>query len=361
MELQKIKILSWNTRGLGGVEKCNVVKNVIKESRCDVCCLQETKWNTDDPLCHAKALPNFFERRCAALLAIGSSGGTIISWKRSYTLVNSWTTTHTVSALLKQEATGATFIITSVYGPSADEVEPKRAFIQELRMVADLISHPWILLGDFNLTRWLTDRPGDLRGLSLMQLFNDLIRELEVEDVPLQNRAYTWCSKRPDPNFSKIDRVFLTPGWAIRFPLITLRALEMVVSDHCPLVLSCSQRSTSKKEPRWENFWFDFPEVKEKVSYIWCTGDLKSHIGLSGFYAKTESLHKELMAWHKSKFGKISQRLNLCKELILQYDKLEEHRPLHVQEFSTRQKLRQTVFELANIEEQRWLQRSRCL
>lgn len=359
MELQKIKVLTWNTRGLGDVEKCNVVKNVIKGSRCDICCLQETKWSSYDPSCHAKALPNFFDKYCASLLAIGSSGGSVISWKKNYSLLNSWTTAHTVSAVLRQEVSGGVFMVTSVYGPSADDMESKKGFLEELGRLSLLVQHPWILLGDFNLTRWLSDRPGVLRGLSLMTLFNDLIRYLEMEDVQLENRAYTWSSKRPQPNFSRIDRVFLTQGWSLRFPMISLRALEMVVSDHCPLVLSCCQRRPIKRELKWENYWFAYPEVRQMVVQTWEEGD--SNIGLAGFYARTTALHKKLRSWDKERFGRLAQRIELGRKAVLLYDRLEELRPLSQEEFKRRQGLRNTIFELANIEEKRWLQRSRCL
>lgn len=280
MNLQKIKILSWNTKGLGGMEKCNVVKNIIKEARCDICCLQETKWSTDDPSCHAKALPNFFEKRCASLLARGTKGGVIISWKRNYTLLNSWATLHTISALLKQESTGGTFLITAVYGPSIDDAAIKREFIKELRNLAVGVHHPWILLGDFNLVRWRTDRPGDPRGMSLMILFNDIIRDLEMVDVPLKNRAYTWCNKQPTPSFSKLDRILMSPTWSLHFPIITLNVLDMAVSDHCPLLLSCNQQRTTKKEAKWENFWFTYAEVHQMVNKMWGEGPLSMKVGL---------------------------------------------------------------------------------
>lgn len=250
---KSFKVLCWNARGLGADEKCNVIKNVIKESRYDICCIQETKWGVYDPRNHARVLPTFFERDCAILLARGTKWGTIISWKRCYSLINSWTITNKVSVVLKQESSGTLMIVTSVYEPSDDD-ELKKAFMQELSKLSALITYPWILLGDFNLVRRLTDRPRDPTSMALMSLFNDLIRDLEIINIPLTNRAYTWCSKRPVPTFSHTDRVFMTPGWAQRFPTIRLEALEMSVSDHCPLLLICGQRHTTKKEPKWENF-----------------------------------------------------------------------------------------------------------
>lgn len=335
-----------------------MVRNTIRESRCDICCLQETKWSSDDISIHARVLPNFFERRCASLLAVGTTGGVIIAWKRNYTLINSWTTPHSVSVVLKQEASGESFLITLVYGPSVED--QKRDFIDELRRLAGLVQLPWILLGDFNLTRWLTDRPGDLRGMTLMQLFNDLIRDLEVVDIPLNNRAYTWSSKTPQPSFSKIDRVFMSSGWILHFPILTLQALE-VVSDHCPMLLSCKQRQTTKVDPKWENLWLSYQEVGQMVEQTWQHGELSTQRGLKGFYAKTEALYKALLVWQKQKFGKIQEHISLSKQAILLYDKIEEARPLHSLEFARRQALRASVFELANVEERKWMQRSRCL
>ena len=39
----KIKMISWNVRGLNDPQKRLVVKNLLREWKCDVVCLQETK------------------------------------------------------------------------------------------------------------------------------------------------------------------------------------------------------------------------------------------------------------------------------------------------------------------------------
>lgn len=231
--------MSWNVRGLGDDSKCNVVRNTIREARCDVIGLQETKINERDLNYVSRALPSFFDKQIVSLAAQGSRGGCAIAWKRNYELQNCWTTRHTASAVLKQVQSGQTFVFTNVYGPSTTDGE-KMAFIEELRSLRSLIAHPWILLGDFNLVRWYTDRSASFRGYNLMCAFNDLIRDLELSDIDLQNRLYTRSNNRPEQTFSKIDRVFLTNQWMLACPSIKLKALEVAVSDHVPLVLNCS-------------------------------------------------------------------------------------------------------------------------
>ena len=41
--VMKIKMISWNVRGLNDPRKRLVVKNLLREWKCDVVCLQEMK------------------------------------------------------------------------------------------------------------------------------------------------------------------------------------------------------------------------------------------------------------------------------------------------------------------------------
>ena len=43
-----LKILSWNVRGLNDCRKRLIVKNLLREWKCDVICLQETKLTSMD-------------------------------------------------------------------------------------------------------------------------------------------------------------------------------------------------------------------------------------------------------------------------------------------------------------------------
>ena len=206
MLAKKIKILSWNCRGLGCPDKCNVVRNVVRESRCDVCMFQETKLNESGLNYVGRFLPTFFDQRCAFNHSIGTSGGVIIAWKKNFELLSSFSTRHTLTVRLMQPATGADFIITTVYGPSVEG--EKSEFIEELVNLMQQIHRPWIIAGDFNLVRWMIDRSGDYRNDPLMDMFNDFISQAGLVDIPIKNRSYTWSNKRPIPSFSKLDIMF---------------------------------------------------------------------------------------------------------------------------------------------------------
>lgn len=358
MNYKQFKLLLWNVRGLGSASKCGVVRNVIRRSRCHIVCIQESKWNTYDLAYVASVLPSYFEMRCVLLNAQGRSGGCIIAWKRDYELINCFVTKHTCSAILRQPRSGKNMHITTVYGPSEDN--EKILFMEEIRKLAELVQHPWMLVGDFNLVRWLVDHSGDMRGFGLMCAFNDLIRDFQLVDVPLENRKYTWSNKQPAPILSKIDRCLITPEWALQLLDISLQALEVIVSDHAPMLLQCKHRQQRKAPMRLKRFWLQYAYTAETVRTTWEDPIMEQGDVIKIFEKRMNAVHVAMREWHRKHFGQMNDQLQKCKESILNFDKKEEQGPLARGEFIQRQKLRETAYELSNNIELRWQQRSRC-
>lgn len=85
-----------------------------------------------------------------------------------------------------------------------------------------------------------------------MSAFNSLINDLALQDIQLENRNYTWSSKRPNPSFFKLDRILVTTDWTASYPIIKMRVMDMLVSDHVPLVLTCAKVQTRKAPMRIE-------------------------------------------------------------------------------------------------------------
>lgn len=292
---KKIKLMSSNVRGLGGDEKCNVVRNVIKNLRCDIVVFQETKCNRMDYAYAVHFLPSFFSNEMAYNLSINSAGGTIIAWKHSYQLLSSWSTRHTVSVRLRKLGSDMEFSVTNAYGPIANAL--KEDFVNELRLCAELNNHPWILLGDFNLTRWLVDRSSGNHSFALMDLFNGFISDAGINDIQLLNRSFTWTSKRPVPSFSKLDRVFVSSEWITAYPVVILEALELLVSDHTPLVLTCKGVQQQRRNVRMELFWFTYQMPKTMVQQVWGNLSETQEGSIAAFYDRVTLLQKALSLW----------------------------------------------------------------
>jgi hypothetical protein len=94
-------------------------------------------------------------------------------------------------------------MLINVYGPTSNNL--KDDFLTEIRMVACLHDLPWILLGDFNLLRDTSESTSYNPNIHRMIEFNDMIDDLDLNEIQLFDRSFTWSNKHPNSSFSKLD------------------------------------------------------------------------------------------------------------------------------------------------------------
>ena len=53
-------------------------------------------------------------------------------------------------------------------------------------------------------------------------------------------RQYTWTNSLLEPTYEKLDRVLMDSDWEIKYPMVSVRALECIeaLSDHAPILLN---------------------------------------------------------------------------------------------------------------------------
>ena len=76
-----LRLLSWNVRGLNNPQKREVCKNLLKEWRCDVVCLQETKLASSN-FVFVRSLWGSPFVDWAVLDAVQTSGGVLLVWDK---------------------------------------------------------------------------------------------------------------------------------------------------------------------------------------------------------------------------------------------------------------------------------------
>jgi hypothetical protein len=67
-----------------------------------------------------------------------------------------------------------------------------------------------MVTGDMNVTLRKTDRSNRQHTQYEMRSFQQIVNSLEFLDLQLQGRNYTWCNKRDEPSYVRLDR-FLYP------------------------------------------------------------------------------------------------------------------------------------------------------
>jgi hypothetical protein len=139
----------------------------------------------------------------------------------------------------------------------------------------------WFLLGDFNLIRHPENkrRPGG--NMNDMMIFNDIISHLDLIEIPLKIKAFTWSNMQQNVLLEKLDWVFTSSSWTNTFPNTMAFALSHVISDHVPYVTQMESSVSKSSVFRFENYWVSFPDFLPIVEYYWqlpCYRDNKALI-----------------------------------------------------------------------------------
>ena len=113
--------------------------------------------------------------------------------------------------------------------------------------------------------------------------------ELQLMELPLLDRMFTWSNKRDTPTLARLDRVLLKTTMSTTFPNTTLTSLTRPTSDHTPLVVTISTTVPKPNIFRFENSWLIHNDFLPSILPAWCAapgttdaaGDLASSLKAS--------------------------------------------------------------------------------
>jgi hypothetical protein len=92
-----------------------------------------------------------------------------------------------------------------------------------------------MIIGDFNFYRSLENRNrgggGDMQDV---MLFNEIINNLGLQEIPLKGRSYTWSNMQENPLLQQIDWCFTSMNWISNYPNTLLILMAIPTSDHIP-------------------------------------------------------------------------------------------------------------------------------
>lgn len=291
--------------------------------------------------------------------AIGTRGGIIVAWRSDRMHISDPILGEfCITVKARSLADNKTWMTTAVYGPQL--IPDKERFLLELSQLGPLIHLPWIVCGDFNLVTEATDNNRGRANRRLMNKFKHTISSLALKDMPLQGRRYTWTNEQEDPTLVKLDRLFFSPEWEDLYPISDLLALSSSVSDHCPLLLTCSSSAPRSNRFRFEHFWTRIPGFKEEVAKAWhWQGEVNAADPLLVLDLKLRNTAKALRSWGQRKQSALLLLLQVAHEIILWLDCAQEVWALFPDERRLRAFLKGRCLALASLEHVRLRQRSR--
>lgn len=338
-------ILVWNVQGLNKKSHRDSVRELIASTRPDIVCLQETKIQSLSTRILLSTLGAELDHH-VALPAQGTRGGVLIAWKGAVSHeITTRVDTYSTSVLF-QIAVGRQWWLTSVYGPQS--YSDKLEFMVELRVIRAACLGPWLLAGDFNLIYRAADKNNANLDRAMLGRFRRLLNDLELREIELLGRRFTWSNERSSPTLVKLDRAFCSMSWEDLFPNCILQSTAAGVSEHCPLLLALNSNITGKRHFQFESFWPTLPGFQETVSNAWqAVADQEPP--LQRLLLKLNATHRALQSWSQKTVGNVGLKLEQARELLHRLDMAQDGRELTQEEGWLRCQLKQQCLALASL------------
>lgn len=348
-------ILCWNVRGLNSRDRRDNVRTLVDSIRAMVVCLVETKLQTVNQWLVFSMLGMSFVDY-AFVPAANTRGGVLVAARSpEVQLSEPHVGCFSVTVAVKTDSADRWWL-TVVYGPQFES--EKALFLEELAAIRDQCPGPWAILGDFNLILDEADNNNGRINRRTMRQFRQCVAELQLLDLHLHGRRYTWNNEREIPTWVRLDRALVTLDWEEQYPDSHLQALGTDASDHCPILLQTNLRISSEPRFHFEPYWPKFSDYQAALLRGWrCEPGIQDPI--KRLDAMLKNLARELRSWAARRIGAIREQLLLAGEIILKYDQASDHRQLTETERAFRAKLKVKCLGLSSLERTMARQRAR--
>nr|KYP35677.1 Transposon TX1 uncharacterized [Cajanus cajan] len=325
----------------------------------DLLCIQETK-KENIPETLVKKLWGSGDCECAWSPSINTAGGLLCIWDPNKINVTSQFSGLGYLGLIGiVKESGDVVVMVNVYAPSEGGVR-KNLWDELMSCREDSSNSLWCMVGDFNSIRSLEERVGLASGMYAVTdiaMFNGFIQLMEMEDVPLAGRKFTWY--RPNGAVkSRIDRVLVSKEWSMRWPCASQLVLNQGISDHCPILMRNDGADWGPKPFRIFNSWLQREEIKKMVTKEW--SDLVV-LGWAAFRLKEKIklLKHKIKAWVNETLAGMGSTAQGVMDELNKLDRIEECRELSEDERDRKMQLQQSFWEIAIREESQLAQKSR--
>jgi hypothetical protein len=245
--------------------------------------------------------------------------------------------------------------LVAIYGAAQPEFKEK--FLTELLQTCSKVSLPLLVGGDFNIIRNPSEKNNDNYDDRWPFLFNAVIDGLNLREIEMSGRKFTWANSRSVPTYEKLDRVLANTEWEQRFPLVTVDALTREISDHTPILLNTGENVIRGGQPefKFELSWFLQEQFIETVTRVWESVNYGA-TPMKKWQNKIRRLRKFLRGWAKNVNGSFKREKD---ELFRITDKLDlkvESQLLSQQELDLKQSVKERITQLLRREEIKWFQ-----
>uniref|UniRef100_A0A2N9FUW6 Reverse transcriptase domain-containing protein n=1 Tax=Fagus sylvatica TaxID=28930 RepID=A0A2N9FUW6_FAGSY len=250
------------------------------------------------------------------------------------------------------------WMYTGVYGSNVDR--ERSLMWDELTGIRNWWGVPWCVGGDFNVVRFPSERMGSVGFSPAMYDFSDFISDHGLIDIPLSGGNFTWSNNRDVVSMSRIDWFLYNADWEEGFITISQKRLVRLTSDHFPIMLDCGSIPRGRWPFRFENIWLKAEGCLERVRNWWGSYQFSGNASFV-LANKMKALKGDIKKWNEDEFGHVTMKKNMMMVDLRELDKVEELRPLSVDEKSKKEITIVKLDKLFLMEEISWRQKSQAL
>lgn len=178
---------------------------------------------------------------------------------------------------------------------------------------------PLVIVGDFNLIMRMEDKNNSNVNRGLMTAFRRFLSEVQLKDMYLHGRRYTWSNEQQNATMVKLDRVLYNEQWNTAFPNCLLQGLSTSALDHCPLILVTNNSFKPCRQFRFENMWTKWDGFQDTVQSAWTSVNYTEDEFLS-LNKKLTATAKALKAWSSRRCSDLKLCSAIVSELVLRLD-----------------------------------------
>jgi hypothetical protein len=144
-----------------------------------------------------------------------------------------------------------------------------------LRHIAWMEPMPWVCLGDFNEILSANEKYGGRRRQrGVMENFQKTLEACGLSDLGYKEPKYTWNNGHEGAEFTKerLDRVVANGSWGEMHHGLEVTIRVTLCSDHLPIIVTLSDRSSMPKRPRnfrFEGSWELHAKCRDIIANSW--------------------------------------------------------------------------------------------
>lgn len=175
---------------------------------------------------------------------------------------------------------------------------------ESLTHIADDVSVPWLIGGDFNVVTMHNEKKGiHPPDVNAMMDFNNFIMRAGLSDAGYTGHDYTWCNHRlgDETVWERLDRFLINGAFISTFSIPKVTHLPRATSDHCPLLFETIGNSKNRSRFHFNRMWIKHPSFRSVVECSW-EGALHKN-PLHNFALKLKRLRNSLKKWNWEVFG----------------------------------------------------------